>query len=88
MASAFVQNIRPVRNGGNQCIVTATCFFWGTELSGDINGTPQELTFTIGLNYSLADLKAALVQAVQDQATALGFSVAAADINLTSYETG
>jgi hypothetical protein len=89
MASAVVRIKGPFGKGiPNKCVISAQCWFWGDDVSSDIDGQRYDLNVETVLNYSLADLKNDLVSTVQAKATELGLTVANNDISIPSYETG
>lgn len=53
-----------------------------------LEGETYDIGVTLDLGYSLSDVKAALISAVQSQATTLNLTVATIDITFPSLETG
>lgn len=89
MAYALVTGLRVyTKVMPGQCYYIISCVFWGDDVSTDIEGTIYDLGASLNANYSLSDLKSALVSAVQSKALDLGFTVASLDMTLPSLETG
>lgn len=71
-----------------QSAYVASCAFWGFDVPEPIRGQQYDVLVQLTDGYTLGDLKTALGQAVGAQATLLGLSVNAGDIDLPSFEHG
>lgn len=89
MATAFVGKLA---SGGkppaNNVSFVATVYYAGADVDATLEGAPQELTFLVATGFTLADLKAAIITTVQAHGTRMGWTVAAADVDLISVESG
>lgn len=89
MAYALVSGLRvTTKVYAAQCAMIATAYFWGDDVSADIEGSPYDMPLLLAAGYGLSDLKSAIVSAVQEKASELGLTVNSSDIDLASYETG
>lgn len=86
---AMVQFYFPFGKGiPSRCVIGAKCWFWGDDVPADLDGQPFDLNIDTPIEYSLTDLKSAIVDAVQAQASLLDLTIVNYNINIPSYETG
>ena len=89
MATALVTRlVMANKSAPNIVACIADCYFAGDDVDATIEGFVHTISVTAPNNYNLSDLKAAVVGAVQAQATDLGFTVNSNDVTLPSFENG
>lgn len=88
MATAVVHALRPAGSPlfPGQSAYVASCVFWGADVPVEIRGQVYDVLVQLTDGYTLGDLKNALGQAVGAQATELGLSLNAGDIDLPGFE--
>lgn len=89
MANAMLRYDRTQKqNLTSDCVVQMDCFFWGADVSEEIDGKTFQLQIVIEEALPLATFKQDIIAAVQAKAAELGITVNGSDINVPSFETG
>lgn len=87
MASVLVTSLRGSNKSSAGVSLIATCYFSGDDVPIDVEGYPYEVPVDLVDGYNLADLKAALLAAVQVKATTLSLTVQNQNIDIPSYDS-
>jgi hypothetical protein len=87
MAQAFGSYRFPYGKGGqSEQRMLCSAWFWGPDVSDEIDGQIFEIEVFMIESWGLSDLKTAFVQAIKDKGTELGLTVVNSDIYVVSLE--